>query len=462
MRTFESTYSLLIFLSQFLYETLSGALSLQGIDAIADALAASSVVSSLNVLSNDIGIKLAARLAGILQDNPTLRSLCGNNGNEITLDFSSKNIGAEGAIMLAPEISGNNALVSVNILKADIGNMQAQKLAQILKEHRSLKSLCGNAGEEAELDMSGKAMGLDGAIMFAPELAENNKLKTLKLANNGLGARALRPSWFTEMDTDESGDLDVDEFVTGLMTHDKLVLKEAAISIFEQLDVDGDKSVDFEEFQAWNQEEEQQLTPLANRFLAGVGLVKLGERSKQKKDHTLPLGIISLSDAIMSNAINSNGTLTFIDIRDNAIDDDGKRALGKAIALQSNVQFMVFDGWEITKDTSAFNVPAGLKPADAILLASVISNNQKLSTIIIRQKAKGQDVFEDGDRKHAASHGVVMQIDGMTKAEFSDKALGAADAIIMAAFLPKCKYVQTRPCCRTTAFASYNLTLVVI
>jgi hypothetical protein len=415
---------------------------LVGIDAIAEALAASSGFSSMNILSNDIGIKQAARLAGILQDNPILKSLCGNMGNETKLDFSRKDIGAEGAIMLAPEISNNKDLVSVNILKAGIGNMQAQNLAHILKEHESLKSLCGNTGKEAELDMSGKEMGLDGAIMLAPELAESKNLTTLNLANNGLGARDLPPSWFTEMDTDESGDLDIDEFVTGLMAHDKLISKGAAETLFRQLDVDQDASVDFEEFQAWNQEEEQQLTPLANRILAGVGLVKRDERSKQKKDRTLPLGIISLSDAIMSNAINGNGLLTFIDIRGNDIDDDGKRTLGKAIALQSNVQFMVFDGWEITKDTSAFNVPAGFKPADAILLASVISNNQKLSTITVCDRSRkgqgeGQEAQEGGDGEHA-SHGITMQT-VMTEAEFSGKALGAADTIIMAAFLPKCK-----------------------
>jgi hypothetical protein len=44
--------------------------------------------------------------------------------------------------------------LSVNLLQNTIGIDQA--LASILKEHPTLKSLCGNSGEETELDMSNK------------------------------------------------------------------------------------------------------------------------------------------------------------------------------------------------------------------------------------------------------------------------------------------------------------------
>jgi hypothetical protein len=67
-----------------------------------------------------------------------------------------------------------------------IGTEQAQALAKILKEHATLKSLCGNKGDETELDMSGKGMRAWDAIMLAPEIADNGALSSLNLASNYL------------------------------------------------------------------------------------------------------------------------------------------------------------------------------------------------------------------------------------------------------------------------------------
>ena len=51
--------------------------------------------------------------------------------------------------------------MSVSLLNNGISAEQAQNLAVVLKEHTTLKSLCGNMGNEAELDMSGKGMGTE-------------------------------------------------------------------------------------------------------------------------------------------------------------------------------------------------------------------------------------------------------------------------------------------------------------
>ena len=90
-------------------------------------------------------------------------------------------------------ITTKGALVSANLLNNDIGTKQAQNLATILKEHATLKSLCGiNKGNETELDMSGKEMGADGAIMLAPEIVANGALKSLNLASNRLEAEGAK------------------------------------------------------------------------------------------------------------------------------------------------------------------------------------------------------------------------------------------------------------------------------
>jgi hypothetical protein len=78
----------------------------------------------------------------------------------------------------------------VNVLFNGIGTEQAQALANILKEHATLKSLCGNTGNERELDMSGKPgrrLGAEGAIMLAPEIADNGAISQFTFSVDGRG-----------------------------------------------------------------------------------------------------------------------------------------------------------------------------------------------------------------------------------------------------------------------------------
>eukprot|EP00935_MAST-01C_sp_MAST-1C-sp1_P001408 g1408.t1 len=284
-----------------------------GVIALADAIKNNGAIVSVNILNTNIGAEQAQSLAVILKEHATLKSLCGNKGDETELDMSGKNVGADGAIMLAPEIvangaitglnishnkltrgklktdtyetsrkfqlnshrdwsyetcmsgviavadliktnraltslnistnnigelvlpegwnketddwgnfthyqhtggqrqqeppegampegaivladaiSTNGAMVSVNILDNNIGTEQAQKLVAVLKEHPTLKSLCGNKGDETELDMSGKNMGADGAIMLAPEIVANEALTSLNLVRNNLHAEGAK------------------------------------------------------------------------------------------------------------------------------------------------------------------------------------------------------------------------------------------------------------------------------
>jgi hypothetical protein len=96
-----------------------------------------------------------------------------------------------GIIILANVIKDMGAISSVNLLKNDMGTDQAQALVSILKEHPSLKSLCGNKGDETELDMSGKMKGAVDAIMLVPEIIDNGALLVLNLASNNLFAEGI-------------------------------------------------------------------------------------------------------------------------------------------------------------------------------------------------------------------------------------------------------------------------------
>jgi hypothetical protein len=80
----------------------------------------------------------------------------------------------------------------VNLLKNSIGVGQAKDLVSILKEHPTLKSLCGNKGNETELDMSVKVNGAGDAIMLAAEVVDNRAMTSLNLASNELGVEGAK------------------------------------------------------------------------------------------------------------------------------------------------------------------------------------------------------------------------------------------------------------------------------
>jgi hypothetical protein len=80
----------------------------------------------------------------------------------------------------------------VNLLKNKICVEQAKALASILKEHPTLKSLCGNSGEETELDMSGKGLDAGATIMLTPEIVDNGAMTSLNLASNSLGVEGAK------------------------------------------------------------------------------------------------------------------------------------------------------------------------------------------------------------------------------------------------------------------------------
>jgi hypothetical protein len=216
-------------------------------------------ISSINLLKNQIPVEQAQELVKIMQAKENLTTLCGLSREKTELDFSSQNLGAGDAVLIANDISdmraistlnlmgtglthgaqkaypgqyspGNEgfrveaewgtkdsdfdtdmsgiialanaipdmgAISSANLLKNDIGVEQAGALVIILKEHPTLKSLCGNKGDETELDMSGKMKGAEDAVMLAAEFVDNGALTSLNLSSNDIGqlVQALPEGW---------------------------------------------------------------------------------------------------------------------------------------------------------------------------------------------------------------------------------------------------------------------------
>jgi hypothetical protein len=81
----------------------------------------------------------------------------------------------------------------------------------ILKEHPTLKSLCGNNGDETELDMSGKMKGAEDATMLAAEIIDNGALVTVIMHKYRLPIEDIKTN--AELDLSGKGLADLDAIV---------------------------------------------------------------------------------------------------------------------------------------------------------------------------------------------------------------------------------------------------------
>jgi hypothetical protein len=143
-------------------------------------------MTSLNLSSNDIG--------GYYRNANFIPTPEGSSLNALHIVFCLLSGYFSGPAAIGNAIRDMGAISSVNLLKNNIPIEQAKTLASILKEHPTLRSLCGNSGEEMELDMSGKQIRAEGAIMLAPEIASNGALTKFDISENTLcagGAKAL-------------------------------------------------------------------------------------------------------------------------------------------------------------------------------------------------------------------------------------------------------------------------------
>jgi hypothetical protein len=152
---------------------------MSGIVALADVIPDMGAISSANLLMNDIDTNQAKALVLILKEHPTLKSLCGNSGDETELHMSGEMNGAGEAIMLAPEIAGNGALTSLHVGQNNIPAKEMREIMGIAMHMDSMKILCEVPFKDktlTELDVSGKNLGMEGALVVAGYLDGNGAI----------------------------------------------------------------------------------------------------------------------------------------------------------------------------------------------------------------------------------------------------------------------------------------------
>jgi hypothetical protein len=166
--------------------------------ALSPGLADNGVLLVLSLHSNKLLTKEGGKaLAQALAGNSALKELDISNNNWLEKPShleGPKWVGdGPGFVQqLTVGINDNGAISSVNLLKNKISSDQAEALISMLKEHPTLKSLCGNRGDETELDMSGKMDGAGDAVMLVPDIIDNGAMTSLNLASNLLGLEGAK------------------------------------------------------------------------------------------------------------------------------------------------------------------------------------------------------------------------------------------------------------------------------
>jgi hypothetical protein len=89
--------------------------------ALSVGLRDNGAISSINLLKNQIPVEQAQELVKIMQAKENLITLCGLRREETELDFSSQNLGAGDAVLIANDISDMRALSVLNLASNSIG-----------------------------------------------------------------------------------------------------------------------------------------------------------------------------------------------------------------------------------------------------------------------------------------------------------------------------------------------------
>jgi Leucine-rich repeat (LRR) protein len=159
--------------------------------AIAGGLSSNkNTLVKLNILSNNISVQQALELIKIRASSPSLTTLCGLIGDEISLNLSSRRMSAGCVVLLTSEIKSSTSLNKLNLSKNAIATAAAGKaLSSYLAENKSLTELdvSDNRVQRSYGPMS--PAGSDGAHFvraLAAGLATNRHLLLLDISNNRL------------------------------------------------------------------------------------------------------------------------------------------------------------------------------------------------------------------------------------------------------------------------------------
>jgi hypothetical protein len=160
---------------------------MSGVAALADVIPGMRALTSLDVSSNDLG-RMSSREGWIIDGAGDYISPEGKDHRQ------NKPDGVEfkpfGVIALAGAIPDMGALTSLHVGQNSIRQKEIREIIAIAMGMDSMKILCEVPFKDktlTELDVSGKNLGTEGALVVAEYLKGNEAMTSLNLANNNIG-----------------------------------------------------------------------------------------------------------------------------------------------------------------------------------------------------------------------------------------------------------------------------------
>jgi Ran GTPase-activating protein (RanGAP) involved in mRNA processing and transport len=166
-----------------------------GVIALANAIPDMGAISSINLLKNEIPVKQAQELVRIMQAKDNLTTLCGLSREEKELDFSSQNLGAGDAVLIANDISDMWALSNVDISKNSLCASGVKVLCEALRGNKVITELNieGNylGKTSPSLDAPADMTGVDALADAISNMGVLSKLNVAKNLMSGCGMQIL-------------------------------------------------------------------------------------------------------------------------------------------------------------------------------------------------------------------------------------------------------------------------------
>jgi Ran GTPase-activating protein (RanGAP) involved in mRNA processing and transport len=148
-------------------------------------------LTRLHVGKNNIPAKEMKEIMAIAMHMDSMKILCEIPFKDKTLtelDVSGKNLGMEGALVVAEYLDGNGALTSLHVGQNGIPEKEMREIMAIAMrmDMDIMKILCEIPFKDktlTELDVSGKDLGAEGALVVAEYLDGNGALTSLDISN---------------------------------------------------------------------------------------------------------------------------------------------------------------------------------------------------------------------------------------------------------------------------------------
>jgi hypothetical protein len=290
-------------------------------------------------------------------------------------------------LVIQPQDKG--AISSVNLLLNDIGIDQAKDLVGILKEHPTLKTLCGNTGNETELDRSGKMRGAGDAIMLVPDIIDNGAMTTLILKDNRLVNKESGAALGNMLKSNTVlTKLDVSDNTWGRGDDGSGFAQELAIGIKDN------GAISFINLLKNNipVEQAQELVKIMQAKEKLITLCGLSKEETELDFSGQKKTLLDAGDAVLiANDISDMGALLSLNLADNSLGElvppDGwtqREPQSQEEHIAYGKSFFVH-----TDGTKQKEVPSGSKPEGVIALANAINDNGAMTSLSLASNDLG-------------------------------------------------------------------------